>query len=134
MTDYLFLYGTLMPNEADDEVAHVIKRLRRIGVAYVRGRLYNLGDYPGGVIDLSANTSIRGELVELPADKAILDALDRYEEFDPSRPQESLFIRKKAKIRLANGRKVEGWMYVYNRNPGNAPVIRGGNYSRSRVA
>lgn len=134
MTEYLFIYGTLLPSEADDEIARIVKRLRRIGAAHVRGRLYNLGEYPGGVIDLSANTTIRGELVELPADKAILDALDRYEEFDPSRPQESLFVRKKAKISLANGRKVEGWMYVYNRNPGNAPVIRGGNYSRSRVA
>ena len=134
MTDYLFIYGTLMPSEADDEIAHVVKRLRRIGTAYVRGRLYNLGEYPGAVIDHSANTSIHGELVELPADKTTLDALDRYEEFYPSRPQESLFVRKKVKIRLANGRKVEGWMYVYNRNPGNAPVIKGGNYSRSKVA
>jgi len=134
MTDYLFIYGTLIPSEADDEIVHVVKRLRRIGSAYVRGRLYNFGEYPGAVIDQSANTSIHGELVELPADKAILDALDRYEEFDPLRPQKSLFVRKKAKVRLANGRNVEGWIYVYNRNPGNAPVIRGGNYSKSRVA
>jgi hypothetical protein len=37
-----------MPNEADDEVALVVKRLRRIGAAYVRGRLYNLGELSGG--------------------------------------------------------------------------------------
>ncbi|HEX9424968.1 MAG TPA: gamma-glutamylcyclotransferase family protein [Pyrinomonadaceae bacterium] len=134
MTDYLFVYGTLMPGEADNEIAPIVKRLRRIGAAYVRGRLYNFGEYPGAVIDHSANTSVHGELVELPADKAILDALDKYEEFDPSRPQKSLFIRKKTRIRLANGRNVEGWMYVYNRNPGNAPIIRGGNYSKSEVA
>jgi hypothetical protein len=46
MTEYLYLYGTLMPNEADNEVAHVVRRLRRVGAAYVRGRLYNLGEYP----------------------------------------------------------------------------------------
>lgn len=131
--EYLFLYGTLLA-DGPDEVVGTLKSLRRLGPARIRGRLYDLGEYPGAVIDQSANTSVHGELVELPADKAILDALDRYEEFDPSRPQESLFVRKKAKISLANGRKVEGWMYVYNRNPGNAPVIRGGNYSRSRVA
>ena len=134
MTDYLFIYGTLMPSEADKEIAHIVKQLRRIGAAYVRGRLYNLGEYPAAVIDHSSNTSIRGELVELPADKAILDALDKYEEFDPSRPEKSLFVRKKAKVKLANGRNVEGWMYVYNRDPGNAPIIRGGNYSKSKVA
>jgi gamma-glutamylcyclotransferase (GGCT)/AIG2-like uncharacterized protein YtfP len=133
MTEYLFLYGTLMPNEADDEVAHIVKRLRRIGAAYVRGRLYNFGEYPGAVIDHSATTSVHGEVVELP-DKGILHVLDKYEEFDPLRPQKSLFVRKKTKIKLANGRHIEGWMYVYNRNPGNAPIIRGGNYSRSKVA
>ena len=134
MTDYLFMYGTLRPTEADKEIAHIVKRLRRIGAAYVRGRLYNLGEYPGAVIDHSSNTSIHGELVELPADKTILDALDKYEEFDPLRPEKSLFIRKKAKIKLASGRRVEGWIYVYNRDPGHAPIIRGGNYSKSKVA
>jgi gamma-glutamylcyclotransferase (GGCT)/AIG2-like uncharacterized protein YtfP len=134
ITEYLFLYGTLLAEGAPDEVVGTLKSLRRIGPAHVRGRLYDLGEYPGAVIDHSANTSVHGELVELPADNAILDALDRYEEFDPSRPQKSLFVRKKAKIRLANGRNVQGWIYVYNRNPGNAPVIRGGNYSKSKVA
>ena len=133
-TEYLFLYGTLLADRAPDEVVWALKALRRLGPAYVPGRLYELGEYPGAVVDYSANTSIHGELLELPSDKAILDALDRYEEFDPSRPQKSLFIRKKAKIKLANGRNVEGWMYVYNRNPGNAPIIRGGNYSKSKVA
>ena len=134
MTDYLFMYGTLMPTEADQEIAPIVKRLRRIGAAYVRGRLYNLGEYPGAIIDQSSNTSIHGELVELPADKAVLDALDKYEEFDSSRPEKSLFVRKKAKIELASGRSVEAWIYVYNRDPGNAPIVRGGNYSKSRVA
>jgi gamma-glutamylcyclotransferase (GGCT)/AIG2-like uncharacterized protein YtfP len=134
MKDYLFIYGTLIPSEADKEIAHIVKRLRRLGTASVRGKLYNLGEYPGAVIDRSSNTSIRGELVELPADKSILDALDKYEEFDPARPDKSLFVRRKAKIKLPNGRNVEGWMYVYNRDPGNAPIISGGNYSKSKVA
>jgi len=132
-TEYLFLYGTLLV-ESPDEVVGALKSLRRLGPAHVRGRLYDLGEYPGAVIDHSANTSVHGELVELPADKAILDALDKYEEFDPSRPQKSLFVRKKTRIKLADGRNVEGWMYVYNRNPRNAPIIRGGNYSKSDVA
>ena len=123
-----------MPSEADDEIAHIVRRLRPLGAAYVRGRLYNFGEYPGAVIDHSANTLVRGELVELPADKGVLDALDKYEEFNPSKPQKSLFVRKKAKIKLTSGRTVEGWIYVYNRNPGNAPIIRGGNYSKSKVA
>jgi len=77
---------------------------------------------------------IHGELVVLPSDGRILEALDRYEEFDPLDPKKSLFVRKKAKVRLANGSSREGWIYVYNRQPGKAKVVRGGDYLRSKVA
>lgn len=96
MIKYLFLYGTLMQPESDEEVALVVNRLHRIGAASVRGRLYDLGDYPGAVVDPSANTSVRGELVELPEDESVLHVLDRYEEFDPTNPQQSLFVRTKS--------------------------------------
>jgi gamma-glutamylcyclotransferase (GGCT)/AIG2-like uncharacterized protein YtfP len=77
---------------------------------------------------------IHGELVALPSDGEILEALDRYEEFDPSAPKKSLFVRKKAKIQMANGSTREGWIYVYNRHPAKAKLVRGGDYIRSKVA
>ena len=63
-----------------------------------------------------------------------LDLLDQYEEFDPTDPKKSLFVRKKAKIRMANGSSREGWIYVYNRHPGKAKLVRGGDYVRSKIA
>jgi gamma-glutamylcyclotransferase (GGCT)/AIG2-like uncharacterized protein YtfP len=72
--------------------------------------------------------------VALPSDERILEALDRYEEFDPSDLKRSLFVRKKAMVRLANGSRREGWIYVYNRHPGDAKLVRGGDYLRSKVA
>lgn len=134
MREYLFLYGTLMPGECDNEVAPIVKRLRPVGTARVPGRLYDLGEYPGAVVDPSADTSVRGELVELPRNQAVFDALDRYEEFDPLNPSKSLFVRKKARVTLADGRKFESWIYVYNRHPGDAPLVQGGDYSKSKVA
>ena len=134
MTKYLFLYGTLKPDAADCEIADIVSHLRSVGKGYVPGRLYDLGEYPGAVVDPSANTFVGGLLVEAPTDKALFEALDRYEEFDPSNLRASLFIRKKTKVRLADGRSVEGWIYVYNRDPGKAPLIRGGNYRNSKVA
>jgi gamma-glutamylcyclotransferase (GGCT)/AIG2-like uncharacterized protein YtfP len=134
VTEYLFLYGTLKPDTADREISPIVQRLRNIGRGRVRGKLYDLGGYPGAVVDASSNSFVRGLLVELPADRATLEALDRYEEFDPSNPGDSLFIRTKTTVRLTNGRSVRGWMYVYNRDPGNAPVIRGGEYPKSKVA
>jgi gamma-glutamylcyclotransferase (GGCT)/AIG2-like uncharacterized protein YtfP len=128
MSQCLFVYGTLLPSEAPEEIASIVKRFRRLGPAHVRGRLYDFGEFPGAVLDSSSRTVIHGELVALPADGRIFEALDRYEEFDPFDPKKSLFVRKKAKVRMANGSSREGWIYVYNRHPGKAKLVRSGDY------
>lgn len=134
MSQHLFLYGTLISSEAPKEIASIVKRFRRVGSGHVRGKLYDFGEFPGAVLDPSSRTIIHGELVALPPEEQILEALDRYEEFDPSDPKRSLFVRKKAKIQMADGSSREGWIYVYNRHPGSAKLLRGGDYLRSRVA
>jgi gamma-glutamylcyclotransferase (GGCT)/AIG2-like uncharacterized protein YtfP len=134
MSQHLFIYGTLLPGEAPKEIASIVKRFRRLGSAHVRGRLYDFGEFPGAVLDPSSRTMIHGELVLLPSDERVLEALDHYEEFDPLDPKKSLFVRKKAKVRMANGSSREGWIYVYNKHPGKAKLVRGGHYPRSKVA
>lgn len=134
MSEHLFIYGTLLPHEAPTEIASVVKRFRRLGSAKVRGKLYDLGEFPGAILDPTSRTLIHGELVALPSDDQALQILDRYEEFDPTDPKSSLFVRKKAIVRMANGSNREGWVYVYNRSPGKAKLIRGGNYIRSKLA
>ena len=134
MSQHLFVYGTLRPSEPPKEIASVLKRFRRLGSAYVRGRLYDFGDYPGAVLDPSSRTIIHGELLALPSDSRVLEALDHYEEFDPSDPKGSLFVRKKVKVSMADGSSRDGWIYVYNRHPGDAKLIRGGDYLSSKVA
>lgn len=134
MSQHLFLYGTLLPSEAPQEIASIVKRFRRLGSAHVRGRLYDFGEFPGAVLDPASRTMIHGELVALPSDERVLEALDQYEEFDSSDPKGSLFVRTKAKVRMANGSSREGWIYVYNKSPGKAKLVRGGDYLRSKVA
>lgn len=132
MNQRLFLYGTLLPSEAPKEIASIVRRFRRLGSAHVRGRLYDFGEFPGAVLDPKARTIIHGELVVLPADGRLLEELDRYEEFDPSDPKRSLFVRKKAIVQMANGSSREGWIYVYNKSPRKAKLVRGGDYVRSK--
>ncbi len=134
MSEHLFLYGTLLPGKAPEEIAPIIKRFRRLGPGHVRGRLYDFGEFPGAVLDPSSRTIVHGELVVLPSDGRILEALDRYEEFDPADSNGSLFIPKKVKVWMVNGSSREGWIYVYNRHPGTAKLVRGGDYLRSKVA
>jgi gamma-glutamylcyclotransferase (GGCT)/AIG2-like uncharacterized protein YtfP len=134
MTEYLFLYGTLKPNEATSDVAETVRTLRRVGSATVPGRLYDFGEYPGAVLDRTAKSSIKGELFELPNDDTALKALDDYEEFNRADRKNSLFVRTRTVATLQGGRQLNAWVYVYNRNPGSARQIASGDYSKSRAA
>ncbi len=135
MTEYLFLYGTLLPGDSTEESSRIVGRLKRVGSATVRGRLYDFGDYPGAVLDRTAKSSIKGELFELPNDDdSALKALDDYEEFNRTDRRNSLFVRTRTVARLQGGRQLNAWVYVYNRNPGSARQIASGDYSKSRAA
>jgi gamma-glutamylcyclotransferase (GGCT)/AIG2-like uncharacterized protein YtfP len=128
---YLFSYGTLLPRLAPPEIAPTVRRFRRVGRGVVRGKLYDLGNYPGAILSRGSPTVV-GQVFELPDDPGVLTRLDDYEGFDPSRPQGSLFVRKRCLVRLNNGQKLACWIYTYNRPLGAARPLPGGNYPRAR--
>lgn len=129
---YLFTYGTLLPRKAPAEIAPAVRRLRRVGRGFVHGHLYDLGEYPGAVLR-KTGPLILGQVFELPDDPDVLSKLDEYEGFDPAHPQGSLFVRKKWPVTFeGKKRKVTCWVYIYNRHPGTAPSIVGGDFSRAR--
>ena len=134
MSQYLFVYGTLRPGHAPDEIASVVGTLRRVGRGHLRGKLYDLGDYPGAVLDPSSGTEIAGEVFALPDNPAALSQLDAYEGYDPGMPDGSLFVRKRRDVTLTDGRKLDCWVYIYNRDPGSAPLVSGGDYAKFKAA
>ncbi len=107
----------------------MVRRFRRVGQGFVRGRLYDLGEYPGAVLTRSG-PFIRGLVFELPDEPGILERLDAYEEFDKSHPKASLFVRKRRVVSLRDGKKIECWIYAYNRPPGSATPLPDGDYSK----
>ena len=114
MPHHLFVYGTLHPDRAPAEIAAAVSQLKRIGSGTIRGRLYNLGDYPGVVIDPDHNDEIPGTIFALPNDPAILTALDRYEDFRPHNPSASLFLRVQTIATCPDGTHSACWIYVWN--------------------
>jgi len=116
MSEYLFVYGTLQPAQAPPEVKEIVGRWRRVGSATALGQLYDLGDYPGAVLDANTSTRIIGDVYELPKDPAVLATLDEYEGYDADAPDQSLFQRVKTEVKLAEGGKQHVWIYVYNRD------------------
>ncbi|MGH9840762.1 MAG: gamma-glutamylcyclotransferase family protein [Blastocatellia bacterium] len=128
MCKYLFVYGTLRPAIVREELRWLIEMLKPIGRATVRGRLYDLGEYPGAVLDPQCHTLVVGDLLELPANEQIVAALDEYEGCVEGDPDASLFVRSRCWVRLDDGREIESWIYLYNRDVSSATLIPKGDY------
>jgi gamma-glutamylcyclotransferase (GGCT)/AIG2-like uncharacterized protein YtfP len=95
----VFVYGTLRPGFKENEVR-------------LKGCLYDLGWYPGVLRreDDTDNATFLAEKVVVDDDT--LNTLDRYEGYDPARPENSLYTRV-----MVNEGGNEGWLYVYNGSP-----------------
>lgn len=122
----LFLYGSLRGGEPMFEELGLDHALEYVSEGTIRGDLYDLGDYPGAV---AAAGVVHGEVHRIK-DPAILDALDRYEEFDPAKPDTSLFVRRRILVPEAG----EAWGYLYNGSRENLRRIPSGEWRKRRSA
>ena len=131
MSDFLFAYGTLQPGLAPADVAPFVANLIPIGEAFVNGILYDLGGHPGAVLHPSSQQKIIGTVYQLPEDASVLPEFDAYEEFDPAALARSPFIRALHPVELNAGGTLQCWVYVYNRDPGSAPILPGRKYRKA---
>jgi gamma-glutamylcyclotransferase (GGCT)/AIG2-like uncharacterized protein YtfP len=109
-------------------MAGVVAKMRAVGEGFVRGRLYDLGGYPGAVPDANAPGRIFGTVMELPDDPEFLRRLDAYEECDPQSPETSEYVRELREVELAAGGARTCWFYRYNWETGEKRVIAGGSW------
>ena len=130
MNQYLFAYGTLADANPPRKIATVVKKLKCLGKGYIFARLYDLGEYPGAVLDDSKRHKVFGKIFKVGDDSELLTQLDDYEAFDPKRPEGSLFVRKRSAINRANHPPLTGWVYEYNRSINSEPLIKHGDYAR----
>lgn len=134
MPHHLFVYGTLSPRHAPPEIRATVRRLRPVGQASVRGRLYDLGEYPGAILSARSRSVIRGEVFELPEDSTTLPSLDDYEGFEPAKPASSLFLRREWPVTMDDGKRLRCWVYIYNGTMKDAEPVSSGRYRRRRTA
>ena len=128
MSEYLFTYGTLQPGHAPAEIADVVRDLLIVGKGTIPGTLYDLGSYPGAVLDQTISRRITGTVFQLPPAIEILQRLDDYEDYDRESPGASLFIRRQCSVQLHDGRILECWVYEYNGPRDRAPIVESGAY------
>lgn len=91
-----------------------------IGPGTFRGKLYNLGRYPGVVASTEASDCVVGEVYALRQEKDTLELLDAYEG--------DLFRREHVSMTLAGGDQINAWIYLYVGPTEGQPVIPGGDY------
>jgi gamma-glutamylcyclotransferase (GGCT)/AIG2-like uncharacterized protein YtfP len=116
----LFAYGTLMRGYG---LHHVLARSADfVGMATARGRLLDLGQYPG-VVD--GRGRVTGEVYRL-RDPQVLPALDRAEGVQ--------FLRGHTLVTLAHGGRARAWIYRYRGPRVRAVRIPDGDYRRARPA
>ena len=116
----MFAYGTLMRGYPLHRV--LAPRAAFLGGGDVRGRLLDLGRYPGLI---GGAGRVRGEIYQLD-DPELLPVLDREEGYN--------FERRRAIVTLASGRRTRAWLYRYRGSQNRAVPIPDGDYRRARPA
>ena len=122
----LFFYGTLLPEIASPEILPILKSLTSLGVGYMRGKLYDLGNYPGAIYDETGNWII-GRVFCLP-EISLVKFFDQHEDYDPNDQDASLFIRKNVPVQMHEGKSIHCWTYLYNQTTSRFPPIESGDY------
>ncbi len=119
---HLFVYGTLTRGGRSPFAALLAARARYIGDAWVAGRLYRLGHFPGAAPDPASKSRIWGNvfLIRRPA---LLAALDQYEGCGAAGGIVPLFRREAVRVTLANGKELDAWIYRFTGRTEGRPVV-----------
>ncbi|AHE98094.1 hypothetical protein THITH_07275 [Thioalkalivibrio paradoxus ARh 1] len=119
----MFVYGTLLRGLAR---AQLLRDARLLGLAWIPGRLFDLGAWPGL---RHGPGRVIGELYEV--DTPTLARIDRIEDYDPRDPQRSLYLRERLPVQPLSGAPAHpAFTYVFTREPDPETWIRHGDYRR----
>jgi len=120
----LFVYGTLL-EPGNPFAAYLSRHCSFLAHGKIKGKLYDVGDYPGLILDPTAD-DVWGSVYLLQRDNILIE-LDRYEGVGPDEEQPELYVRLLLAVATAGG-WVDAWAYVYNRPVDNLTQIACGDY------
>jgi gamma-glutamylcyclotransferase (GGCT)/AIG2-like uncharacterized protein YtfP len=124
----LFVYGTLRAF-VDIPMAQWLRRSARyVGPATTRGRLYDLGPYPGLRPARQRSETVVGDVYRV-TDPHVFRVLDRYE---AGSVRTKTFVRGACIVKLVRGARTAAWTYRYCRSVVGAARISSGDYRLDR--
>lgn len=127
--DYIMIYGTLMQGYKGYEELSLDKYLTKVGTCTLSGKLYDLEDYPGLILQSDLDSvasdqlqSVEGEIYRVD-NESIFGKMDEFERYDPN--GDSLYVRQMVRL---DDPPLDAWVYVYNRSVEDATVIESGDW------
>lgn len=115
-SDKVFVYGSL--RRGYPLYGHLRGRgARFLGKGTVQARWVERSLYPGALPSKCSLDQIEGELYLLTNPSEDLKLLDKLEEVDLCRPENSLHVRHLSRIRLLTGQQFIAWAYFLPRKP-----------------
>lgn len=126
--NYLFVYGTLL-SDGNEFAIYLKQHCTFYNKAKFKGKLYDMGEYPGAIADDNCGTYVYGSIYTLTNQSEVFKYLDDYEGLGNNQEQPSLFIRKVASIETNNG-QIDCWVYFYNLLIDGFRLIESGDYLR----
>ncbi|MGF7078151.1 gamma-glutamylcyclotransferase family protein [Mucilaginibacter sp. UYCu711] len=125
INDLLFVYGSLL--NADNEFANYLKNNATFySTGRFKGRLFDIGEYPGTITGTSDDYYITGSIFRLTSAEALV-ILDDYEGFGQEQDQPNLFIRDLLPVETENG-SLDCYVYLYNLSVDGLLEISSGEY------
>jgi gamma-glutamylcyclotransferase (GGCT)/AIG2-like uncharacterized protein YtfP len=125
---YVFVYGSLRRGFQSAAYEYISRYFNFFGEAKVKGKLFDLGEYPGAV-PTQEDSFIKGELYIVKTDSEFswaIAQLDDYEGVLVEPNEKPLYRREIADIYL-NDAIVPAWIYWYNGNVSDKPVVKSGD-------
>ena len=124
----LFVYGSLRSGFRNPVYQYLTKYFHLVGEAVVKGKLYDLGEYPAATAT-SEEHFISGELYRInnPLEFSwAIGQLDDYEGLNAEAGENPLYKREEV-IAYRNGEPHTAWIYWYNGDISGKPEIESGD-------
>jgi gamma-glutamylcyclotransferase (GGCT)/AIG2-like uncharacterized protein YtfP len=124
----LFVYGSLRSGFQSPVYEYISRFFTFAGNAKVKGKLYDLGNYPAGIPG-NDHDFIIGELYYAKEENEFAWAiaqLDDYEGVLVEAGESPLYRRELTEVHM-NEQVISAWVYWYNGDVSNSPLIESGD-------
>jgi gamma-glutamylcyclotransferase (GGCT)/AIG2-like uncharacterized protein YtfP len=125
---HVFVYGSLRKGFRSPAYEYISRFFNFAGEAKVKGKLYDLGEYPAAS-PTTDESFIKGELYVIKEPSEFpwaIGQLDDYEGINVEAGEQQLYRRELTNVIMSN-EVIPAWIYWYNGDVSGKPVVASGD-------